>query len=250
VDHATKRQLKQPDQFVAITEGGIEWAGAHRQKTITIVVLAVVVILAIVGGITFYQHRSAAATTDLGAAMQTYQTPLVNPAQPVPPGMKTFPDAKSRALAANSQFMEVANKYGLTKPGKIALYFAGLTYAEAGQNGQAEETLKKSSSSWDSELAASSKLALAEFYQQTNQDAKAIDLYNELAKGSAVTVPPYLAQLQLAELYQNEGKTDRARKIYAEIKDKDKDAKGKPGAAAEAASEKLNPKPASPAGAQ
>jgi hypothetical protein len=84
-------------------------------------------------------------------------------------------------------------------------------------------------------------MALAQLYQQTNRDPQAIDLYNELAKTDAATVPAGLAQLQLAELYSSEGKTEQARKVYAEIKDKDKNSKGKPGAAAEIATEKLNP---------
>jgi tetratricopeptide (TPR) repeat protein len=244
VDHATKRSLKKQDAFVALTGEGVQWAGTHRSTVITWAVALIVAVLALTGGISLYQHRSAAAATDFGAAMQTYQTPLVNSAQPVPPGMKTFADAKARATAANAQFLAVAHQYGLTNSGKLALYFAGLTYAEAGQYGPAEDTLKKVSSSWDSGLSALGKMALAELYQQTNRDSQAIDLYNQLTKTDATTVPAGIAQLQLAELYQAEGKTDLARKIYSDLKDKGKDAKGKPSAASEIASEKLNPKAA------
>jgi tetratricopeptide (TPR) repeat protein len=248
VDNATKRSLKKQDQFIALTGEGVQWAGTHRQTVIIWGIAIVLAILALTGGISFYQHRSNEAATDFGAAMQVYQTPLVNSAQPVPPGMKTFPDAKTRAAAANSLFLAVANKYGLTSSGKLALYFAGLTYAEEGQNGTAEDTLKKVSSSWDAGLAALSKMALAELYQQTGRDAQAIDLYNQLTKTDAATVPAGTAQLQLAELYESQGKPELARKIYAELKDKGKDAAGKPTAAAEIASEKLNPKADNPAG--
>jgi lipopolysaccharide biosynthesis regulator YciM len=141
----------------------------------------------------------------------------------------------------------VAQQYGWTQAGKLAQYFTGLTYMEEGQNGPAEDALKKTAGSWDSGLAALSKMALAGLYQQTGRDAQAIDLYNELAKGKATTVPPGLAQIQLAELYQSEGKTEEARKIYATLKDNDKDAKGKPGSAAQVATEKLNPQAAAPA---
>jgi tetratricopeptide (TPR) repeat protein len=250
VDTATKRQLKKQDTFVALTGEGVQWAGAHRQTVITWAIAVVVAILALTGGISLYQHRTAAAATDFGAAMQTYETPLANSGQQIPPGMKTFPDAKSRAAAANAQFLAVAHQYGLTGPGKLALYFAGLTYADQGQNGPAEDTLKKVASSWDRSLAALAKMALAELYQQTGRDPQAIDLYNQLTKTNATTVPAGIAQLQLAELYQAEGKTELARKIYAELKDKSKDPKGKPTAAAEIASEKLNPKADTPAGPQ
>jgi tetratricopeptide (TPR) repeat protein len=246
VDNATKRSLKKPDQFVALTETGVHWAGEHRQKTIVAAVTLVLLVVAIVGGYSFYEHRSTAAATAFGSAMQVYQTPIASPTQPVPPGMKTYKSAQERAAAANAQFVQVASQYGLTKDGKLANYFAGLTEMEQGENGPAEEAFKKTASSWDSGLSALGKSSLAQLYQQTNRDAQAIDLYKDLAKGNAATFPPTLAQLQLAELYQSQGKTEDARKIYAQIKDSDKDAKGKPGPASMIASEKLNPKAAAP----
>jgi lipopolysaccharide biosynthesis regulator YciM len=90
-------------------------------------------------------------------------------------------------------------------------------------------------------LAALGKMALAGLYQQTGRDQQAVDIYSELSKSTQATVPAGLAQIQLAELYQSEGKTEEARKIYAQLKDNDKDSKGKPGAAAQVATEKLNP---------
>ena len=244
MDNATKRQLKKQDQFVSMTEHGIAWAQHNRTQAILYGTAVVVVILAIIGGYGLYDHRSAASETAFGAAMQIYQTPVTDPAQPLPPGMKSFPDAKARAAAANPQFVQVAHQYGLTKAGKLALYFAGLTYMEEGQNGPAEDALKQVAGSWDSGIASLGKMALAGLYRQTGRDAQAIDLYNELAKGKVATVPAGLAQIQLAELYQSEGKTEDARKIYSALKDNDKDSKGKPGPAAQVAIEKLNPKTA------
>jgi tetratricopeptide (TPR) repeat protein len=146
-----------------------------------------------------------------------------------------------RARAADALFLAVANKYGLTPSGRNALYFAGLTEIEAGENQQAEATLKKIASSWDSNLAALGKLALAQLYHQTGRDAQAIDLYNKLSAKPTNTVPYGDAQLQLAALYNDEGKPDLAKKVYANLKDKD--AKGAAGAIA---AEKLNPAPTPP----
>ncbi len=249
MDNATKRQLKKQDQFVALTETGVHWAEENRQQAILYGVIAVVAIIVIVAAYSIYQSRSASADTAFGQAMQTYQTPLANATtEPLLPGTKTFPDAKARAAAANAQFQEVASKYSLTTSGHLAEYFVGLTYEDEGQTGPAQQALEKTASSWDSGLAALGKDALADLYQQTGQDAKAVDLYNELAKGKSSTVPPNLAKLQLAELYQSQGKTDEARQILALIKDKDKDSNGRPGAAAEIATQKLNPAPAAGAG--
>ncbi len=244
MDNATKRQLKKQDQFVALTESGVHWAEENRQQAILYGVIAVIAIIIIVAAYSIYQSRSTAADTAFGTAMETYQTPLVNPAEPTPPGVKTFPNAKARASAANAQFQQVADHYGLTNSGRLAEYFVGLTYEDQGQNGPAQQALEKVASSWDHSIAALGKDALADLYQETGQNAKAIDLYNQLSKSKSSTVPANLAQLQLAELYQAEGNTDQARQILALIKDKDKDSSGKPGAAAEIATQKLNPTPA------
>jgi tetratricopeptide (TPR) repeat protein len=241
VDNATKRQLKKQDQFVAITESGVDWAKSNREKAIAAGVAVVVLILVIAGGYSWYQHRSNAAATAFGAAMETYNTPLATPGQHVPPGMKTFTNAKDRAAAANAQFESVAHQYGMEKDGKLALYFAGLTYMEEGQNTSAEDALKKVAGSWDSGLASLAKLSLAQLYQQTGRDDQAAGVYKQLASGNSDTVPPNLAKLQLAEMYSAEGKTEQAREIYAKLKDSDKDKKGNPGPAGEIAAEKLNP---------
>lgn len=244
VDNAVKRQLQGKDQFAVATGQGLEWAGQNR-RTLALGAGAILALIAVVVAvIAIVQHRTASATTAFGTAMQTYQTPLVTAGQPVPPGVKTFPGATERASAANARFLAVAQQYGGTEPGKLARYFAGLTYMEAGKNGPAEETLKRVASSWNGDVAALAKLALAQLYQQTGRDDQATSLYNELSNGHAATVPPGLAQIQLAEMYQAQGKSDQARKIYAQLKDKDKDAKGTPGPVGALAATKLNPEAA------
>jgi predicted negative regulator of RcsB-dependent stress response len=244
VDNATKRQLKKQDQFITFTEQGIAWADQNRRAAMATGVIAVALILALVGGYSLFQHRSEAAATAFGEAMQTYQTPLNNGSQELAPGTKSFPDAKTRAQAANPQFLAIANQYGWTDPGKLAQYFTGVTYVEEGNYDAAEKTLTKASGDWNGDVAALSKMALAGVYEQTGRNAQAAELLEKLGKGHATTVPPFLAQIQLGELYQSEGKTAEAKQVWAQVKDKDKDAKGNPGPAAEIASEKLNPQAA------
>jgi predicted negative regulator of RcsB-dependent stress response len=248
VDNATKRQLKQQDQFITFTEQGIGWANQNRQTAIVIGAVVVVAILIIVGGYSLYQHRTTAASDAFGNAMHTYQMPLSDGTEPLPPGTKSFPNAKARASAASTQFAAVANQYGMTEPGKLAQYFAGVTDIEAGNDSAAEPALTKAAGSWNGDIAALGKMALAGLYEQTGRNAQAEHLLEELGKGHATTVPPFLAQIQLGELYQSEGKTEEAKRVWAQVKDKDKDAKGNPGPAAEIANEKLNPQSAQVSG--
>jgi len=181
VDQQTRQALKH-DQFVDTTAHGLEWASENRRSLVVTGSIILALILVIVGSYFVYQRRSEQASVAFGEAMQAYQTPLAQPGQAVPPGVKTFPSAADRAKAANALFLSVADKYGMTPNGK---------------------------------------LSLAQLYRQTGRDAQAIDLYNELTAKPATTVPAGLAQLQLAELYENEGKPDAAKKIYAQLKDKD-----------------------------
>ena len=243
MDQLTKEKLKH-DQFIDTTTHGLEWANTNRSSVIrtSAIVLGAIVVLIVIGVI--WSKRSNAAAAAFGSAIQTYEAPLVTPGQPNDPGVKTYDSPKDRALAANEQFMAVANKYGWTKDGKNALYFAGLTYLEAGQTSSAEATLKKVADGWNHELAALAKEALADLYHQTGRDPQAIELYNQLTDHPTDSVPAGLAQIQLAELYTAEGKTDLAHKIYATLADKDKNSKGTPGPAAAIAKEKLNPAPA------
>ena len=242
MDQQTKKALKH-DQFVDTTTHGLEWASENRRSVIMTGSITLAAILIVVGSVLLYNSRANQASVAFGTAMQAYQTPLADPGQPVPPGVKTYPSVAERAKAANALFMEVANKYGMTPDGRNAQYFGGLTYMEQGQNPQAEATLKQVASGWNGDLAALAKLSLAQLYRQTGRDPQAIDLYNELAAKPTSTVPSGLAQLQLAELYESQGKPDLAKKIYAQLKDKD--AKGPAGVLA---AQKLNPAPAGPGG--
>lgn len=240
MDQQTKAALKQ-DKFVDTTTHGLEWASAHRQSLLRTggIVLAVILILA--GGGLLYASRADKAAVAFGAAMQTYETPLARPGEPVPPGVTTFASSAERAKAANAQFLDIANHHGMTPQGENALYFAGLTYADAGQNQQAEDTLKKVSGSWSSNISALGKFALAQLYRNTGRDPQAIDLYNQLSAKPTTTVPYGVTRLQLADLYEQEGKKDEAKKVYADLADKD--AKGPAGMIAK---QKLNPAPAVP----
>ncbi len=247
MDQQTKQALKH-DKFVDTTAHGLEWAGAHRSSILRNALIGLGVFVVVIGVIVFANHQSDAAAVAFGAAMQTYQAPLVTPGQPNDPGVKTYNSVQERAKAANAQFLAVADKYGWTEDGKNARYLAGLTYLDEGQTQSAESTLKQVAGSWNKQLASLAKEALADLYHQTGRDSMAIDIYKDLTDHPTDAVPAGLAQIQLAELYASEGKTDMANKIYAQLKDKDKNAKGTPGPAGALAAQKLNPAPAGAGG--
>ncbi len=242
----TRRDSRQ-NQILTTSSVDLAQAGATRRKAFLAAgVLLAVIILGVLFALV-QSHRSDVAENQFGNAMQVYQTPISNPAQPAEPGVKTYASAAERAKAANPLFAAVADRYGSTEAGKNARYLAGVTLMEEGQNQSAEDTLKKVAGSWDKQLSSLAKFTLAGLYRQTGRDGQAIDLYNQIAAKPTTSVPAASAQIALAELYTAQGKTEQARKIYAQLIDKDKDAKGVAGVGSTIASQKLNPTaPAAP----
>ena len=234
MDSQTRHALKQ-DKFVQTTQSGVSWVGEHRSSVIRYSVALVVVLALLIAGLIYYNQRSEAAETALGAALDTYGSQLAQPGAPAAKGVYT--SAADRSKAANQQFLQVASQFGWLPQAAKAHYFAGLTDQALGQNGSAESELKAAASSWDGNLSSLAKFALAGFYHQTGRDPQAIDLYNGLIAKPTTAVPVFTAQLALADLYASSGKTEQAKQIWAKVKDADKT-----GAAGSIAAEKLTKK--------
>jgi tetratricopeptide (TPR) repeat protein len=220
VDTQTRHALK-GDKFAQATKSSVEWVSGHRSGVTRWVISGAIALVVIVAALIFWNIRSASADTALGTALDAYSAPLLAPGAPASNGF--YATSAERSKAANQQFVSVAQQYGWLPEGTKAHYFAGVTYAELGQNGPAESELKEAAGSWDKNLANLAKLALAGLYHQTGRDAQAIDLYNEIVAKPSVTVSAAVAQLDLADLYVAQGKQDQARTLWARVKDADKD---------------------------
>jgi predicted negative regulator of RcsB-dependent stress response len=220
VDTQTRHALKK-DKFAQATASSVSWVSGHRSGVLRWVIAFVVVLALGIGGIVFWNFRTSAADTALGAALDVYNAPLAAPG--APPESGTYSTAADRSRAANKLFVAVAEKYGWLPEGAKAHYFAGITDQELGQTASAETELKTAAGSWDRNLANLAKLALAGLYHQTARDPQAIDLYNQLIAKPSETVSAGMAQLDLADLYAAAGKQDQARALWAKVKDADKD---------------------------
>ncbi|MGA8110579.1 MAG: coatomer subunit epsilon [Acidobacteriaceae bacterium] len=217
MDTRTRHALKQ-DKFVNVTTSGLEWVGENRVRVIAWAVGAVVAIGLIVAGIVIYQQRSTAASQLLGQALDIYETPLAQPNQPAEPGLKTYASSEERAKAAYPLFRETADRYSWLLPGEMAEYFAGEAELDLGQQAAAEADLQKASRAHDSNLAALSKMALANLYAQTGRTSQAVSEFRDVIAHPTTTVPKSEAQLQLAQLYETT-QPNEAKRLYAEVKD-------------------------------
>ncbi|MGO9318712.1 MAG: tetratricopeptide repeat protein [Terracidiphilus sp.] len=220
MDTKTRHSLKQ-DRFAQATKSSMDWVSGHRSGVLRWVIVVVVVVVATTGALVYWGWSSSKADTALGAALDIYSAPLLPPGAPAMSGV--YATSADRSKAANQQFLAVAKQYGWLSEGTKAHYFAGITYEELGNNASAETELKTAGDSWNRNLANLAKLALAGLYHQMDRDPEAINIYNALAAKPSETVPAAVAQLDLADMYAEEGKTEQARKLWAAVKDADKE---------------------------
>lgn len=221
MDTQTRHALKQ-DGFVEATATGIGWASEHRGTLVKTAVTLLITAAVIVAAVLLYTARESKAEELFGQAMSIYGTALRQAGQPAAPGEASYATATERAKAANPIFSQVASQYGWFRVGTNARYFTGLTEQDLGQTAAAESDLKKAAESMDQGVAALAKMALANLYHQTNRDPQAIATLQELIKNPSVTVPSNASKLQLAGLYETT-QPQEAKRLYAEIKDQDKE---------------------------
>lgn len=231
----TRRQLKQ-DRFASTATEAAHWTQEH-QKSLIWGVGAVVVIVAIVAGVwTWLGRQTEQANMALGTAMRTFNTPIRPagaPAPNTPDAPPSFASLEERGKAAQKQFHDVAEKYGMVKPGKIARYMEGVSAMSAGDNATAEQLLKKAADGGDRNVEALAKMALGNLYLATGRNSDAVRTFKELVDHPTETVSKPAAQLALGDAYQ---KTDpeQAKAIWQQVQ---KDNPQTP--AAQSAQEKL-----------
>ncbi len=231
MDTRTRHALKK-DKFAQAAASSASWVGEHQAAAVRWGIGIGIVVILVIGGLIFWSLRSKAANAALGAAMDVYTAPLAVPG--APPEAGAYTTSAARAKEANREFVAIAHDFSWLPEGAKAQYFAGITYEDLGQNGNAETELKGAAGAWDRNTGNLAKLALAGLYRQTSRDNDAIALYNEIIAKPSATVSASVAQLDLADLYAAEGKQDMARALWARVKDADKE-----GAAGSIASEKL-----------
>jgi tetratricopeptide (TPR) repeat protein len=210
----TRRQLKE-DKFAETAQGAAQWATGHRQTVVWAIGIALIVILATIGFMTWRGRQTEQANVELSAALRTFNAPL-RPAGTPAGETQTFTSIADRGKAAEKQFQAIAEKYSGVPAGKMARYLRGIALLQAGDNAGAEKDLKTASDYSDKNVAALAKMALATVDRGANHNPEAVSIYKDLIDHPTTTVPKQQAQLELAELYE---KTDpqQAITIYQQL---------------------------------
>ena len=194
--------LENVEQALGRTELFIE----KNQKTITIIILALIVL---VGGYWAYK--------------KLYIEPLEKEAQrQVFYAQSSFSnDAYQEALDGDGNspgFLEIIDTYGNTAIGNLANYYAGVSYLHLGQFEEAIGYLKKFKTS-NIELKSITAGALGDAQLELGNKEEAIKAYKRAISSptSEITTPYYLMKIGL--VYEELGENAKALESYKSIKE-------------------------------
>lgn len=216
MDRQHRKELKH-DKFVE--EVGT-WTTSVRenQRRLIGISVAVVLIAAIAYGVYYYRaNRENQAQGALGAAIDTIDSPLIQPANPNPDAK--FKTSEERDARAETMFLDVQKKFAGTDAADVAdLYLARIA---ASKNDVA--TAKKLLTEFIAKhpehlLVGAARFSLYDLRINNGEASQvAAELNQELAKTSDQKLPPDAILALLAHAYDAQGNGTQARETYRRI---------------------------------
>ena len=177
-----------------------------NQKTIIIVVCAILVVVLAIFGLRkwYFQPRETRAAEEMFAAEQWF-------------AQGDF----DKALNGDDTyrgFLSVIDNYGCTKAGKLARYYAGASYLRMGNYDEAIHMLKKYNGK-DTFTGPLAEMMLADAYMEQGDSKAAAEHYTSAAKmaDNFVTAPTALFKAGMAYIMLNDNK--KAVDCFQQIKD-------------------------------
>ena len=115
-------------------------------------------------------------------------------------------------------FAEIASKYSITRPGKLASLYAGICYYNMADYEMAVKYLKKFKAD-DLNIAPAAAMKLGDAYVQLDEYNKAADAFMKAAKTENEVIAP-IALKKAGNAYMAIDNNKAAKKAFVEIKEK------------------------------
>jgi hypothetical protein len=215
-EHISRKELKQ-DKIKETFEHGAEAVLSHGQLASIVIAVVLVIAVGYFGWRFYNDRRSAQASEALEVGMKAYQGRIGGAPDPSNPNDVVYPTDQARVEDALSKFLNVADKYSSTNPGKLARYYAALCLEDLERHNQALEELKKISGGSDKELSAMAQYQMAVIEARTGKTDDAVKLFRALADKPSALVPRPLVLLELAGTLRNSNPKEAAT-VYQQIK--------------------------------
>jgi predicted negative regulator of RcsB-dependent stress response len=209
-----------------VHEAIIQLVEMFRTQGRTIAIVAVgAAVLAIGGylGIDYLQAREQQSQQQLGRGIDLYHA-RIDPNAADDPYAKgpepSFRNETAKYQAAIKELSGVASKFAAGKLGVAAKYYLGLCYLRLGQNNDALRALEEvRNNSRDRTLAYLAKKVLAKYYLNAGNYKASQELLDGMIRDPQCDLPKEDLNIDLARVYQAQGKRDEALKILRKARD-------------------------------
>jgi predicted negative regulator of RcsB-dependent stress response len=193
-------------------------------KTLALVAVGAAV-LAVGGylGMDYLEAREQQIQQQLGRAMDLYHA-RIDPSATDDPYAKgpepSFRNETAKYQAAIKEFSGVASKFAAGKPGIMAKYYLGLCHLHLGQNNEGIRALDEvRNNGRDRTLAYLARRVLAKYYLNAANYKASQDLLEGMIRDPQCDLPKEDLTVDLARVYQAQGKHDEALKILRKARD-------------------------------
>jgi tetratricopeptide (TPR) repeat protein len=221
-----RQHLKDNELAIALGQAN-EWA-TKNQRQVTLVIGAVVLLAAAVGGTLYWRGSvDSRARTLLADAMVVQDSRVVPPTQVPPSGNAspaaptqppgTYPTQKAKLDAALPKFIAAADAYPSTEPGQTARYHAASILVSLGRFDDAITQYDRVIADGSGLLAQMARLGKAEAQLRSAKNDAAIASFKELSERTDSNLPKEALLLELARAYRTAGKNEDARKTLTQI---------------------------------
>lgn len=215
-EHISRKELKQ-DKIRESIEQGAEAVLSHKAFTAILLIVVAAILLGAGGWRLYTERRDAKASAALDEGMKAFNARVRQPGQPADAGELTYSSENEKMEDAARKFGAAAEQYPNSNPGRLARYYAALSYEALERPNQALENLKKLDGISDKELAALARYQTAQIYARTGKSDEAVKIYRDLAEKNSVFVPRGLVLLELADQLRSSNPKEAA-DVYARIK--------------------------------
>ncbi|MBI3698398.1 MAG: tetratricopeptide repeat protein [Acidobacteria bacterium] len=212
MDRITRKSLKE-DKFAAEVTHSVEYLAEHRRQTMLYGGVGAAVLVVVLGGYLYWQHRKSGAHEALANALASYRAIITDEDRP---GRITFRSEAAKNAKALGDFEGVAKSYGRMQEGQIARYYIGVIQHQMGKLAEAQKTLEQVAAEGKDGIPPLARLALADVYLAQGKGEEARKIYDYLLKNPSDTVPETRAQLAMVRYLRNT-KPDEARKMLQDL---------------------------------
>ncbi len=210
-----EERLENVESALSKTELWIE----NNQKTLWIILIALLVAAFAIYGITNYKKKRNETAKNLSYPQEiNFETQA---AQAVD-FASYYMENENYATALNGDgekvgFLDIVKDYGSTKAGKLAAYYAGLCYLKQGDYNNAIEYLKKYTND-DKVLAAMALGLIGDCYLELGDQQNAVSYYEKACKKNPndFNTPMFLTKLGMT--YEIMGNNAKALETYQTLK--------------------------------